>query len=37
LTPWVDSRVFTVDTLEAAYEVMSKGDSSGKLVVDVYA
>jgi NADPH:quinone reductase-like Zn-dependent oxidoreductase len=36
LTPWVDSRVFTFDTIEAAYEVMSKGDASGKLVVDVY-
>jgi NADPH:quinone reductase-like Zn-dependent oxidoreductase len=36
LTPWVDSRVFTFDTIEAAYEVMSRGDTSGKLVVDVY-
>ena len=35
LLPWVDSRVFTFDTIETAYEVMSKGDSSGKLVVDV--
>lgn len=35
LTPWVDSRVFTFDTIEAAYETLSRGDSSGKLVVDV--
>jgi NADPH:quinone reductase len=35
LTPWVDSRAFTFDTLEAAYEILSKGESSGKLVVDV--
>jgi NADPH2:quinone reductase len=35
LMPWVDSRVFTFDTLEAAYEILSKGESAGKLVVDI--
>jgi NADPH:quinone reductase len=33
LTPWVDSRTFTLDTIGAAYEAVETGNTAGKLVV----